>query len=133
MGVNIIFYIGFFIINGIGVEFIDGDIVVIVFGGSVIILVGGIVVVVNVFVFLIIIVGGVYDYVQNGLEIFVDCVYCFDVFDFFMIGRDFKLFIIVNGEWGFDGVIGGDFFDDGIEYIINKIINGIVGSVSVYV
>lgn len=132
-GANTILYIGPSTINGTGAEFTDGDIVATAFGGSATISAGGIAAAVNAFVFSTTTAGGVYDYAQNGLEIFADRAYRFDVSDSSMTGRDFKLSITANGEWGPDGVIGGDPSDDGTEYTTNKTTNGTAGSASAYV
>ena len=97
-GANTILYIGPSTINGAGAEFTDGNIVATEFGGSATISAGGIAAAVNAFVFSTTTANGVYDYALNGLEVFSDRAYRFDVSNSSMTGRDFKLSITANGE-----------------------------------
>jgi hypothetical protein len=132
-GASTILYIGPSTINGSGAEFSDGDIVATSFGGSATISTGGIAAAVQAFVFSTTTANGVYDYFLNGLEVFSDRAYRFDVSDSSMTGRDFKLSITANGEWGPDGVFGsGTPIDDGTEYTTNKTSNGTAGSSGAY-
>ena len=76
--------------------------------------------------------GGTYKmYVNEAIEVFTDRTYRFDVGDTTMSGRDFKLSVEANGEWGPDGVAGG--LDDGTEYTTGKTTNGTAGSSGAYV
>ena len=131
-GANPILYIGPSTINGSGAEFADGDIVATAFGGSATVSTGGIGAAAQEFVFSTTTANGIYDFSLNGLELFADRAYRFDLADSSMSGRDFKLSITANGEWGPDGVIGGTPTDDGTEYTTNKTTNGTAGSAGAY-
>ena len=62
---------------------------------------------------------------------FADRAYRFDTSDASMSGRDFKLSLTINGEWGPDGTAGNS--DDGSEYTTGKTTNGTAGSGGAYI
>ena len=134
-GVNYV-QIGPSTINGSGTEFADGDTVTSNNSdpGSAVIESGGVGTAEEKFVFSITTAGGVYSkYFLDDLTILSDRTYRFDVSDSSMSGRDFKISTTQNGEWGPDGVIGGQDADDGVEYTTGKTTNGTAGSSGAYV
>jgi hypothetical protein len=121
--------------SGAGGEFFDGDIITAT-GNSATATIssGGITAASNEFIFSTTTAGGVYNvHIFDALTTLTDRAYRFNVADATMTGRDFKLSITVNGEWGADGVIGGVSPDDGQEYILGKTSNGTAGSAGAYV
>ena len=128
-----VLYLGPSTINGTGAEFAEGDVLSTAGGASGTVAAGGIAAEVNSFIFSTTTAGGTYDYAREGLEVFTDRAYRFDVSDSSMAGRDFKLSTTQNGEWGPDNVIGGSPSDDGTEYTTNKTSNGTAGSSGAYV
>lgn len=133
MGTPTILYVGPSTINGSGLEFAEGDSVS-SGNASGTISVGGIGTASSEFVFSNTTVGGTYGlYVNTTIGVYVDRTYRFDVSDSSMTGRDFKLSLTVNGEWGTDGIFGGASTDDGDEYTFGKTSNGTAGSAGAYV
>lgn len=128
-----VLYLGPSTINGTGAEFAEGDVLSTAGGASGTVAAGGIAAEVNAFIFSTTTAGGTYDYAREGLELFTDRAYRFDISDSSMAGRDFKLSTVQNGEWGPDGVIGGSPSDDGTEYTTNKTTNGTAGSAGAYI
>ena len=121
-----ILQIGASTLNGTATEFADGDSTQTGTNGSGTISTGGVGTANNEFVFSTTTAGGTYNmYVNTGLEVFTDRVYRFDVGDSTMSGRDFKLSIDANGEWGPDGTAGS--LDDGTEYTTGKTTSGSAG------
>ena len=119
-------------INGTGTEFADGDSVSVGTNGAGTVSTGGVGSANNEFVFSLTTSGGTYQmFVNEAITVFTDRVYRFDVSDSSMSGRDFKLSVETNGEWGPDGVAGG--LDDGTEYTTGKTTNGTAGSGGAYV
>jgi len=113
-------------------EFAEGDVFSASGGATGTIAVGGIGAASQEFVFSTTTVGGVYNmFLQSIGTIFTDRTYRFDVSDSSMTGRDFKLSITDNGEWGEDDTAGTG--DDGTEYTVGKTTNGTAGSASAYV
>jgi len=135
-GENMIVHVGPETINGNGTTFADGDINQFTSGGSGTIAAGGIGTAQEEFVFSTTTAGGVYStYVQSVISFFNDRTYKFDVADTSMSGRDFKLSVTVNGEWGPDGIIDGGAgdVDNGTEFVLNKTSSGTAGSGGAYV
>ena len=135
-GENKIVHVGPETVNGNGTSFADGDITQFTSGGSGNIASGGIGTAQNEFVFSTTTAGGVYStYVQSAISFFNDRTYKFDVADATMSGRDFKLSVTVDGEWGPDGIIDGGAgdVDNGTEYVLNKTSSGTAGSGGAYV
>ena len=131
-GSNTIILVGPETINGAGAAFTDSDIIASDSGGSGTIATGGVDVDVEYFVFSNTI-GGIYssyDSAAAALEIYNDRVYRFDLSDASMTGRDFKLSLTSNGEWGPDGVFGN--IDDGAAYTDGVTTNGTPGSGGAY-
>ena len=127
-----ILQIGASTINGTGTEFADGDSVSVGTNGAGTVSTGGVGSANNEFVFSLTTSGGTYQmFVNEAITVFTDRVYRFDVSDSSMSGRDFKLSVETNGEWGPDGVAGG--LDDGTEYTTGKTTNGTAGSGGAYV
>lgn len=117
-------------INGSGTEFVDGDTLTSSSGGTGTVSVGGIGTATSKYVFSETTIGANYDRQVSAL--FSDRTYRFDVSDSTMSGRDFKLSITENGEFGPDG----DFTataDNGVEYTTGKTSNGTAGSGGAYV
>jgi len=119
-------------LNGTGTEFAAGDSVSFTSGGSATISSGGIGTADNRFVFSTTTAGGTYTKNLAGYSLFTDRTYRFDVADSSMSGRDFKLSITQNGEYGPDA----DFSvtaDNGVEFTTGKTTNGTAGSSGAYV
>lgn len=113
-------------INGSGAEFTDGDSITASGGATATVSTGGIATGVQTLCFSTTTVGGTYNsYVADNLSVFGDRVYRFNVGDASMSGRDFKLSIGINGEWGLDGIAGNA--DDGTEYTTGKTTSGAEG------
>lgn len=133
MGTPTILYVGPSTINGSGLEFAEGDSVS-AGTASGTISVGGIGAAQSEFVFSTTTAGGTYGlYINTNLSVYFDRTYRFNVSDSSMTGRDFKLSLTVNGEWGTDGIFGGASTDDGDEYTFGKTSNGTAGSPGAYV
>ena len=135
-GENMIVHVGPETVNGNGTTFADGDINQFTSGGSGTIAAGGIGTANNEFVFSTTTAGGVYStYVQSVISFFNDRTYKFDVSDATMSGRDFKLSVTINGEWGPDGIIDGGAgdVDNGSEFALGKTTSGTAGSGGAYV
>ena len=126
-----IVYVGPSTLAGTGTEFADGDALTASGGATGTISTGGIATATNDFTFQT--VGGTENlYLGDQLTLFTDRAYRFDVSDSTMSGRDFKLSITVNGEFGPDN----DFSqtsDNGVEYTTGKTTNGTAGSTGAYV
>ena len=128
----IILQIGPSTLNGTGTEFGDGDSVNVGTNGAGTISTGGVGTANNEFCFSTTTAGGVYKmFVNEGIQVFTDRTYRFDLADATMSGRDFKISVEGNGEWGPDGVAGT--LDDGTEYTTGKTSNGTAGSAGAYV
>ena len=113
-------------INGTGTEFADGDSVSVGTNGAGTVSTGGVGTANNEFVFSTTTAGGIYKmYVNEAIEVFTDRTYRFDIGDTTMSGRDFKLSVEANGEWGPDGTAGN--LDDGTEYTTGKTSSGSAG------
>ena len=65
-------------------------------------------------------------YLGTAFTQFADRAYRFDTSDASMSGRDFKLSLTINGEWGPDGTAGNS--DDGVEYTDGRTASGTPGS-----
>jgi len=126
-----IVYVGPSTLAGTGTEFADGDALTASGGATGTISTGGIATATNDFTFQE--QGGTESlYLGDTLTLFTDRAYRFDVSDSTMSGRDFKLSITVNGEYGPDN----DFTqttDNGVEYTTGKTTNGTAGSTGAYV
>ena len=126
-----IVYVGPSTLAGTGTEFADGDALTASGGATGTISTGGIATATNDFTFQE--QGGTESlYLGDNLTLFTDRAYRFDVSDSTMSGRDFKLSITVNGEYGPDN----DFTqttDNGVEYTTGKTTNGTAGSTGAYV
>ena len=126
-----IVYVGPSTLAGSGTEFAAGDSLTASGGATGTISTGGIATATNDFTFQT--VGGTENlYLGDNLTLFTDRAYRFDVSDSSMSGRDFKLSITVNGEFGPDN----DFSqttDNGVEYTTGKTTNGTAGSSGAYV
>tara|TARA_A200000159_G_scaffold70574_1_gene65567 strand:- start:5534 stop:7024 length:1491 start_codon:yes stop_codon:yes gene_type:complete len=126
-----IVYVGPSTLAGTGTEFADGDALTASGGATGTISTGGIATATNDFTFQE--QGGTESlYLGDSLTLFTDRAYRFDVSDSTMSGRDFKLSITVNGEYGPDN----DFTqttDNGVEYTTGKTTNGTAGSTGAYV
>ena len=119
-------------LNGTGTEFGDGDSVQVGSNGTGTVSTGGVAAANNEFVFSTTTSGGTYQmYVNEAITVFTDRVYRFDTSDSSMSGRDFKISVEVNGEWGTDNTAGS--LDDGTEYTTRKTTNGTAGSGGAYV
>ena len=79
--------------------------------------------------------GGTYDLrlisADNGLALFNDRSYRFNLSDSSNTGHVFALSTTINGEWGSDGTAGNA--DDGTEYTTGKTTNGTIGSSGAYI
>jgi len=119
-------------INGSGAEFADGDSITASGGATATVSTGGIATGVQTWVFSVTTAGGTYNsYETDNLQVFGDRIYRFNVGDSSMSGRDFKISLDINGEWGLDGIAGNA--DDGTEYTTGKTTNGTAGSGGAYV
>lgn len=119
-------------INGTGTEFADGDSTQTGTNGTGTVSTGGVATANDEFVFSTTTSGGTYTmFVNEAITVFTDRTYRFDVSDSSMSGRDFKLSVDANGEWGGDNTAGT--LDDGTEYTTGKTTNGTAGSSSAYV
>lgn len=113
-------------INGSGAEFADGDSITASGGATATVSTGGIATGVQTWVFSVTTAGGTYNsYETDNLQIFGDRIYRFNVGDSSMSGRDFKISLDINGEWGLDGIAGNS--DDGTEYTTGKTSSGAEG------
>ena len=121
-------------LNGTGTEFAAGDSVGVSGGASGTISASpGITAANNEFAFSTTTAGGVYNLNMGSgqnVQLFDDRTYRFNVADSSMSGRDFKLSLTINGEYGPDGATGGG--DDGTEYTTGKTTNGTAGSSGAY-
>lgn len=130
---NRIIQVGPETVNGSGSTFADGDIVNATSGGNCTILGGGISAANNEFVFSTTTAGGVYNtFISTAISYFSDRTYRFDTSDSSMSGRDFKLSITANGEYGPDGDVATA-GDNGTEYAVGKTTNGTAGSSGAYI
>ena len=126
-----IVYVGPSTLAGSGSEFADGDSLTASGGATGTISTGGIATATNDFTFQTI--GGTENlYLGDNLTLFTDRAYRFDVSDSSMSGRDFKLSITVNGEFGPDNDFA-ETADNGVEYTTGKTTNGTAGSSGAYV
>ncbi len=134
-GINgTILHIGPSTINGSGSEFTDGDSISNGAGASATVSTGGVGTASNKFVFSST-SGGTYDLrlisADNGLALFNDRSYRFNLADSSNTGHVFALSTTINGEWGSDGTTGNA--DDGTEYTTGKTTNGTIGSSGAYI
>ena len=126
-----IVYVGPSTLAGTGTEFAAGDALTASGGATGTISTGGIATATNDFTFQT--VGGTENlYLGENLTLFTDRAYRFDVSDSSMSGRDFKLSITVNGEFGPDNDFA-ETADNGVEYTTGKTTNGTAGSSGAYV
>lgn len=131
-GANTIILIGPETINGAGAAITDSDIVSTAGGAGGTVDSGGVGVDTDFFVFSNT-VSGIYSaYMPDNeaYELYNDRTFRFDVSDASMSGRDFKLSLTSNGEWGPDGIFGNE--DDGIEYTDAVTTNGTPGNAGAY-
>ena len=130
-GSGTLVYVGPSTLAGSGSEFADGDSLTASGGATGTISTGGIATATNDFTFQTI--GGTENlYLGDNLTLFTDRAYRFDVSDSSMSGRDFKLSITVNGEFGPDNDFA-ETADNGVEYTTGKTTNGTAGSSGAYV
>ena len=130
-GPSTLVYVGPSTLAGSGSEFADGDSLTASGGATGTISTGGIATATNDFTFQTI--NGTENlYLGDNLTLFTDRAYRFDVSDSSMSGRDFKLSITVNGEWGPDNDFA-ETADNGVEYTTGKTTNGTAGSSGAYV
>lgn len=134
-GINgTILHIGPSTINGSGAEFTDGDSISNGAGASATVSTGGVGTASNKFAFSST-SGGTYDLrlisADNGLALFNDRSYRFNLADSSNTGHVFALSTTINGEWGSDGTTGNA--DDGTEYTTGKTTNGTIGSSGAYI
>ena len=134
-GINgTILHVGPSTINGSGAEFTDGDSISNGAGASATVSTGGVGTASNKFVFSST-SGGTYDLrlisADNGLALFNDRSYRFNLADSSNTGHVFALSTTINGEWGSDGTTGNA--DDGTEYTTGKTTNGTIGSSGAYI
>ena len=134
-GINgTILHIGPSTINGSGAEFTDGDSISNGAGASATVSTGGVGTASNKFAFSST-SGGTYDLrlisADNGLALFNDRSYRFNLSDSSNTGAVFALSTTINGEWGSDGTTGNA--DDGTEYTTGKTTNGTIGSSGAYI
>ena len=134
-GINgTILHIGPSTINGSGAEFTDGDSISNGAGASAKVSTRGVGTASNKFAFSST-SGGTYDLrlisADNGLALFNDRSYRFNLSDSSNTGAVFALSTTINGEWGSDGTAGNA--DDGTEYTTGKTTNGTIGSSGAYI
>jgi len=129
-----VLHVGPSTINGSGSEFAAGDSVSNGAGASGTISTGGVGTASNKFAFSST-SGGTYDLrlisANNGLALFNDRSYRFNLADSSNTGHVFALSTTINGQFGSDGTAGNS--DDGTEYTTGKTTNGTIGSSGAYI
>ena len=129
-----ILHVGPSTINGSGSEFAAGDSISNGAGASGTVATGGVGSASNKFAFSST-SGGTYDLhlisANNGLELFNDRTYRFNLADSSNASEVFALSTTINGEYGTDGTSGNA--DDGTEYTTGKTTSGTIGQSGAYI